>query len=132
MLLTDEEITSRIESPMNLLNRLRNETKKVVSPSLPNPKAEDIIPELDQKLIGNARQQAASILDATLKELKQRIPDIQKPEKLAQIADQMNKILTSRPEKENEKNGPSIIVYAPQTLTEAHFETVVLNESEAR
>jgi len=132
MLLSDEEISERIQSPMNLLNRLRKATEKVVSPSLPSPKANDIIPDLDSKLIGNARQQAAEILDLTLKELKLRIPDIQKPEKLAQIADQMNKVLTSRPEKENENNGPSIIVYAPQTLQESHFETVILNESEAR
>jgi hypothetical protein len=129
MLLTDEEIASRIESPMNLLNRLRTATK-AVSPSLPSPKAKDIISDLDDKLVGNARQQAAGILDLTLKELRQRIPDIQKPEKLAQIADQMNKILTSRPEKENEKNGPSIIVYAPSVVSESHFETVILKEDQ--
>jgi hypothetical protein len=126
MLLTDEEIQERLESPMNLLNRLKNATK-AHSPSLPPPSAKDLIPDLDEKLDGDVKRQAEKIMRSALKELEVRIPDVQKPEKLAQIAAEMHKVLIANKDKGPE-NGPQFIIYAPQVIQESHFEQIVVQE----
>jgi hypothetical protein len=130
MLLSDEEIQERVSSPLNLLNRLRHATTAI--PSLPPPKSDDIIPnisdKIDEQLTGDVRKQAAEILSLSLKELKLRIPDVQKPEKLAQIASEMNKVLVARDDKESGNRTPQVIVYAPQVLQETHFESITLSE----
>ena len=127
MLLTDDEIQERIESPLNLLNRLRN-ASKAHSPSLPIPSSGDLIPDLDEKLGGDVRKQAQKIMHSALKELEMRLPDVQKPEKLAAIAESMNKVLIAREDKDKGSNAPQVIVYAPQVIQESHFETIVVQE----
>jgi len=52
---------------------------------------------------------------------------VQKPEKLAAIAAEMNKVVQSRPENEG-KTQPQVIVYAPQIISESHFQTLVVKE----
>ena len=115
MILPDEEIQERIQSPLNLLNRLREASKNAASsPCMPAPKASDLIDDLDEKLsYKDVRKQATSIMSKALTELEARLPEVHKPEKVAQIAAEMNKILISRDEKE-EKKIAQIIVYAPQ------------------
>jgi hypothetical protein len=127
MLLTDEDIAERIDSPLNLLNRLRNVTSpKTGIPSMPPPTTKDIGLDVESKLAaGKLRDNAAEIMGLALHELKQRIPDVQKPEKLAQIAVEMNKVLTSRSD-ENKNPTAQIIVYAPQVIQEAQFQTLTL------
>lgn len=127
MLLTDDDIQERIESPLNLLNRLRN-ASRAHSPSLPIPKSGDLIPDLDERLGPDTKKQAAKIMGMALKELEMRIPDVQKPEKLAAIAESMNKVVMAREDKDKDKNAPQVIVYAPQVIQESHFETIVLKE----
>lgn len=127
MLLTDDDIQERIESPLNLLNRLRN-VSRAHSPSLPIPKSGDLIPDLDERLGPDTKKQAAKIMGMALKELEMRIPDVQKPEKLAAIAESMNKVVMAREDKDKDKNAPQVIVYAPQVIQESHFETIVLKE----
>lgn len=116
---------------MNLLNRLRSAGdsagSKAQSPCMP-PKSSQIIPDIDEKIdIGNVRNKAAGIMSAALNELKARIPEVQKPEKLAQIAAEMNKVLITRDDKD-EKKTSHIVIYAPQILREEHFETLVVSE----
>lgn len=126
MLLTDEEIQERIESPLNLLNRLRN-ASRANSPCLPT--AADLIPDLDEKIGPDIKKQATKIMNSALKELEMRLPDVQKPEKLAQIAAEMNKVLLAQQkDKEGDKGGPQIVVYAPQVIQESHFETITIQE----
>ena len=127
MLLSDEEIQERIESPLNLLNRLRH-ASKANSPCLPAPTAADLIPNLDERIGPDVKKQAAKIMSSALKELEMRLPDVQKPEKLAMIAVEMNKVLVAQRDKEDNKSGPQIVVYAPQVIQESHFETITLNE----
>lgn len=127
MLLSDEEVQERIVSPSNLLNRLRNATK-ANSPLLPVPKSEDLIPNLDGKLTPSVKKQAADILAEALRELKMRIPDVQRPEKLAQIAAEMNKVLIAREDEDKTKNQPQFIIYAPQVIQESQFQQIVLKE----
>jgi hypothetical protein len=126
MLLTDEEVQERIESPLNLLNRLRH-ASKAHSPLLP-PKSGELIPDLDEKLEPDVKKQATKIMNAALKELEMRIPDVQKPEKLALIAETMNKVIVAREDKDKGSNAPQVIVYAPQVIQESHFETIIVQE----
>lgn len=128
MILSNEEVQERVDSPLNLLNRLKAiRDRQPDSPCMP-PKSADIIPDLDDKIsVGDVRQKAASIMSKALDELKTRIPEVQRPEKLAQIAAEMNKVLITRDEKE-ERKVAQIVVYAPQVLKESTFETIVVNE----
>lgn len=130
MILSDDDVKERMESPLNLMNRLRKVTKTII-PSLPSPvppKSTDIIDSLDDKLkVGGIRAKAAAIMSDALDELKIRIPSVEKPEKLAAIASEMNKVLISRQEQEKSE-AAQIIVYAPQVLNESHFETITVNE----
>jgi hypothetical protein len=51
MIITEEEVKERLDSPANLLNRLRSETnsrKKVTHPSIP-PSSSEIIEDLEEK-----------------------------------------------------------------------------------
>jgi hypothetical protein len=133
MLLSDEEIEERLTSPNNLLNRLREAT----TPKLPLPGANNMPPtskdldiDIDAKLAATLiRDKAAVIMASALDELKHRMPDVQKPEKLAAIAAEMNKVLTSRQDQDKVK--PSqIIVYAPAVISENHFETILAQNEE--
>lgn len=126
MLLSDEDVQERLESPLNLLNRLRNATTaRATSPCLP-PTTKDLDLNVDEKLaVGKLRETAAGIMALSLEQLKQRIPEIQKPEKLAQISSEMNKIVQSREADEKRLPG-QIIVYAPQVINENHFEEIIL------
>lgn len=125
MLLTDEDIQERISSPLNLLNRLRSATTpRAEIPCMP-PTSKDIGLDVEGKIAaGKLRDTAANIMGLTLAELQQRIPDIQKPEKLAQIATEMNKIVQSRADEG--KKTSQIIVYAPQVINENHFQELTL------
>ena len=132
MLYTDEDVQERVSSPLNLLNRLRTAVnKKPSTPCLPAPSISDLIPDINEKVEENltdVRKQASKILTATLKELEARIPDIQKPEKLAQIAVEMNKVLVTRDDRDKEDKTPRVIVYAPQVINENVFETIHVSE----
>lgn len=125
MLLSNEEIQERIESPMNLLNRLRTATRSD-SPSMP-PKSEDIIDDMDEKIqIGSIRSKSAAIMATALDTLKLKLDEL-KPEKLVTVAAEMNKIVQSRVEQSSQKVA-QVIVYAPQIREEAAYEVVTVKE----
>lgn len=127
MLLTDEDVQERLASPNNLLNRLRAASAaKSVSPCLP-PTSDDLNLNIDEKLaVGKLRENAASIMAMSLSQLKTRLSDIQKPETLARIAGEMNKVVQSR--QDEEKKVAQIIVYAPQVIQENHFGEITLTD----
>ena len=129
MLLTDEENQERLESPMNLLNRLKTATTpKTGIPTMPPVTSEDIKLDIPGKLAANGlRDTAARVMGKALKELEVQLPNVQKPEKLAQIATEMNKVLNATQDKD--KNPPAqIIVYAPQVIQENYFQELTLKE----
>lgn len=134
MLLNDEEIQETMESPLNLLNRLKSSLDKTsrgtMVPSLP-PKAEDIITDLDDRLKdSNTRLKAAGILNEAMDELRKRLPEVQKPEKLASIAELMSKVVKQQDDKNNNAigAGSQIIVYAPRIQSIENYRVVKVNE----
>lgn len=126
MLLTDEEIQERLSSPLNLLNRLRQAATPSHIPSLP-PTTKDLGLDVESKIaVGKLRENAAEIMALSLAQLKSRIPDIQKPESLARIAGEMNKVVQSRADEDKKQS--QIIVYAPQVIQENHFQELTLRD----
>jgi len=135
MILTDDEIQERIESPLNLLNRLKSNLGKGIGshsiqiPSLP-PKSEDIIEDLEDKIANKTtRSKANGILNAAMDELHKRIPEVQKPEKLAQIAAEMAKVVSHQDSRgQGDKPLSQIIVYAPQVQVLDNYEIIDIAE----
>lgn len=135
MLLNDDEIQERIESPLNLLNRLRSAMYKH-PPSIPSseeilpPKSSDIIENLEDKIQSSTvRSKAVGIMTAAMDELKLRIPEVQKPEKLAQIAAEMSKVVSHQDNRnQGDKSLSQIIVYAPQVQNIENYEIVDVAE----
>jgi len=85
MILNDDEIKERIESPLNLLNRLKSTVNRrsipTQHPSIP-PTAEDLVDNLEDKIKNtSSRSKASGILNAAMDELSLRIREVQKPEK---------------------------------------------------
>jgi len=130
MLLTDNEIRERMDSPLNLLNRLRTAVDRTsVSPCLP-PTSSDIIEDLEEKVaFGSIKSKANSIISSALDELKTRLPEVHKPEKLAQIAAEMSKVINgTKVNIEDNRKIAQVVIYAPQLLTEEAFEVIEVNE----
>jgi hypothetical protein len=130
MLLHEDELKKRIESPMNLLNRLKNVTnphKPTMIPSLP-PSAEEVINDLEDKItIGSIKGKALGLMSEALDELKTRLPEVQKPERLAAIAADMNKVVSGMQDRGATVNQTAqIIIYAPQVVLEDTFDVVEL------
>jgi len=129
MLLSDEEIQARMESPLNLLNRLKGSLspsrKDSPIPSLP-PSSDQIIEDLQEKInYGSIKSKAMGIMTSAMDELKARIPEVHKPEKLAQIAAEMAKVVNNTQIKfEDRSKSAQIIIYAPQIVNEDQFDVI--------
>ena len=140
MILNDEDLKERIESPANLLNRLRTTLSRsnpsnlpVINPStgipcLP-PKSDDIIPNLSDKIKETAvRGKAIGILSDAMDEIKLRMSEM-KPEKLAYVCDAMARVITRHEESRmNSSNTSQIIIYAPQVQNIENYEVVEVVE----
>lgn len=137
MLLNDDEIAERIESPLNLLNRLRTTLNRISPnphpakiPCLP-PKAEDIISDLNEKLVNStAKNKATSIMLAAMDELSTRISETKTPEKLADIAYNMRRIVSSEEQTRHNHSETTaqIIIYAPQVQKIEDYEIIDVTE----
>lgn len=132
MLLDDNEIAERMQSPMNLLNRLRSISKPKQSDiqSLP-PSASEVIQDLEDKLAyGSIKSKAAGIMIAAMDELKKRIPEVSKPDQLARIAEHMSKVVSTETKnpRDPDENKPQYIIYAPQFNQENSYEIIHARE----
>lgn len=130
MLITQDELAARIESPDNLINRLRSSLssrKSTVIPSLP-PSSSDIIDDLESKIkVNSIKSKAQGIMVSAMDELATRVAEVDKPEKLASIAKSMSEIVDNVEGKNKGKNENiigQIIIYSPQVVKESEFETI--------
>ena len=145
MILTDDDIKERIESPLNLLNRLKKITsggkEHIHSPSLPSfpavikhpalpPSADQLIENLDDKIAeASARSKAMNIMNLAMDNLQARIPEIQKPKELSDIANSMSKIISNQSQNSASRGATSqIIVYAPQVQKLENFDIIDVTE----
>ena len=125
--LTDEDVIKRVESPMNLFNRLRSTTKKenlIVS----IPKATDIIPDIDEKItISSSKSRALSVMNRALGRLDDAevIANIRADKLPGMIAQMSTAIKGLEPEKDKEDNRVQFIVYSPTIMKEEDFGQVI-------
>lgn len=135
MILDEVEIKARMESPLNLLNRLRKITNphnsKGLSPCIP-PTSDEVIPDLNEKIAyGSVKSKAMAIMTTAMDELKNRLPEVQRPEKLAAIAAEMGKVVNGMQEKaDGDKRVGHIIIYSPRMVQESEFETLDIQAAE--
>lgn len=135
MVLSEADIQERLESPINLMNRLRDITKNTnknqnLIPSLP-PTSDQIVNDLEEKLKANSlKSKATSIMMSTLNELELRIVETDKPEKLARIAESMNKIIESAAPRDKANNIGQVIIYAPAVVNESKYDTIDVSRFE--
>lgn len=135
MILAEEELQERIESPLNLLNRLRNRmtprSSHSIIPSLP-PTSNEIIENLEEKInYGSAKSKAAAIMTLAMDELKTKLNEVTRPKELAAIAESMGKIIANTQVRhEDNKTQAQIIVYAPMIVNEDHYDIVDVRETE--
>jgi hypothetical protein len=151
MLLEEEELKRRIESPSNLLNRLRlaklaMPSKPVslpaslpiidivkqspsVHPALP-PTSDDVVEDLNSKItIGSIKGKAMGIMSSALDELKAKLPEVGKPDKLSKIVADMSKVYDAVENRNaTQAQAAQIIIYAPQIVSEEHFNVVDLGD----
>jgi len=133
MILNDEQIKETMESPLNLLNRLKNASfhkNESSIPSLP-PTADQLIDNLEDKIgsNGSLKSKAASIMKSCMTELEKRLPEVQKPERLASIAAEMSKVVhASTNDDKNSNKGAQIVIYAPIFRSEEQFDVITVNE----
>lgn len=133
MLLEETDIIERIESPLNLLNRLRKETNKNTSiiPSIPN--SNELVDDLDEKIaIGSTKSKAYKIINKAMERLDTVIATVDKPKELAGIAESMGKIISNTQIKveDNRTQIGQIVIYAPEVAKEEDFETLDIQEIE--
>lgn len=136
MVLDDIEVSSRVDSPDNLLNRLRAITKPAKSvnnlvPSLP-PSADELIEDLDRKLhTSTIKTKAEAIMLAAMDTLGNNLDAVDKPEKLARIVESMSKVVEAHTPKKQE--GPQIgqvIIYSPQQREEVEYPVIDIRKIE--
>lgn len=136
MLIDEEELVTRMESPLNLLNRLKSLTnphKKNIIPALP-PSADELISDLDEKLSssGKPELQAKRVLEKTLTELEKRIPEVTNAEKLSGIAHNMSRIISVGRTVSGDRGGiviGKIVVYSPQVMREEDFNVIDIGDA---
>lgn len=149
MILSDTEITTRLESPLNLLNRLRAITNSnsgkhnlPFCPPAANhktniigfpPTVDEIVEDSQGKIkLSLAHNQALEILSQSMTQLQERLPEVEKAEKLAAIANDMNRIVNNINDARRARAGDDrrvqIVVYAPQIVAEHEFEVIEVRE----
>lgn len=155
MILTDEQITSRLESPLNLINRLKKLTDKSNSMDLFIPTGfdvssvrevsvvglnnessavldddslDDIIPDSADKIkMGLVKSKALDVLHDSLSSLHIRLPEIDKVRDLSTIASDMNRILTAEDATKGKIN-QQVIIYKPIVNDISKYDTLVVSE----
>lgn len=148
MLLELEDTNNRLSSVNNLINRMKIDPSKSFNklelfgvPEVKTAKSEVIgipkteSPEEIQRQVesemrnGLIKQSAKAVLGDSLIKLQQRLPEVDKPEKLSRIATDMSKILDVLEPRSNDViHGQQVIVYRPVMNTINSYESMHVSE----
>jgi hypothetical protein len=149
VLLNQVETEARLNSPSNLMTRLRllkNTTKDISlftggvvnnscsnsepsSPSLPQS-AEQVTAELEEQIKdGLIKSTARKVLGDSLELLSIRLPEIDKARDLSRVATDMGRIINDlTPKQEENHNHQQVIIYRPVINQESHYQSVHVSE----
>jgi len=94
------------------------------------PKLDELVPDaLDKIKVNLAQATALDVLQESLNDLRFRMSEVDKPEKLSRIASDASKIISNL--KPKEESGPargSVIIYKPVVANISEYRTVKANE----
>ena len=143
MIMTDDEVQIRLDSPLNLINRLRElevRTPEIVSlpeyekhtkvavPGLNElPSIEDLIDNPEDRInLAGIKTASINTLRHTVELLSARVGDTEKPEKLCKIATDMIKVIDTinGDRREHHGNRP-VVIFKPMIVNEAIFGPVI-------
>lgn len=156
MLMNDSEIEQRLNSPDNLINRLRSRLNggftglelvtqtskdnavaelvdKSSSAGIDFPDVTDLVENADDKIRASLIQTTASeVLIDTLENLKYRLGEADNPTQLSKIAADMSKVIASIKQSTKVDNNlnvnQQVIIYKPVMHTEAHYDAIQVSE----
>lgn len=133
MLVAEAEVIQRVESPLNLLNRLRelsHTSHKTPIPTIPPPKTEDLIPNIDEKLATkNSQDKALSVMNKALHKLDMHVEELEPKRLTAIIRDMSQTIKNLEPERDTIlDNKIQVVVYSPRQSSEEEFEVIESKE----
>lgn len=137
MILNDNEIETRLESPLNLINKL-NSLRPKKSLDIFIPPSEDkrfkepdefpaVVIDEDKIKMGLIKTQATDILHESLTELRGRLGEVSKVKDLSLIAKDMKTILSEDGDSRY-KNQNNIVIYKPVVNDISKYETLVVME----
>lgn len=118
-----------MQSPLNLLNRLRvsssQKPQNLQIVGIP-PTADEIISDLEEKIKrGSVKSKATNLMIKAMDALDKRLPEVSRPEKLAQIASEMGKVINQAVVRvEDNSIQAQIIVYSPKVTTEEEYDVI--------
>lgn len=150
MLMNKNDAESRLNSPVNLINRLRGATEGAINNSnkiitipataqenakVPSavltipPEAESLVIDLKHKIkLAGVKGKAVDVLDGALDELANRVHDIENVSKLGTIADIMNRIANGADGKANHGHMNQLVIWQPIMIQENHYESIQVSE----
>jgi len=144
MILNDNEINTRLKSPLNLINKINNVSRaKATGMELFIPRSTSnenesslngavIKDELDQVIdegkikLGLVKAKALEVLHDSLNQLQVRLPEVSKVRDYSSIARDMKAILVD--EEANSKFGAQVVIYKPVINDINKYETLVVME----
>lgn len=154
MILSDNEVTTRLESPLNLINRLarlnavkstgmeifvppsqRDEIPAVLSDqsvqdilnAIKDDNLEEVMPDNASKIkLGIVKAKALDVLHDSLLQLGQRLPEITKVKDYSTIAKDMKSILAD--DESTTKHQSQVVIYKPIINDISKYDTLVVRE----
>lgn len=135
MILSEAEINERMNSPLNLLNRLKAVTSKPNSGAMDifmPPRIDDLIESAEDKIrLASSRTKALEVIDDAVKALHQRLDEVDKPKDLSKIATDMARVVSTVNDVKNGNNnnsGKQLVIWQPVIVQENHYETITVND----
>lgn len=136
MLLTEDEVNTRLESPLNLVNQIvrhQSDKAELMDNIVPRtPSIEELVDNVEDKIrLVSAHGKAIKALDQSVTAINERIHEVEKAKDLSRIARDMSGIVSSIDEMRNNRssrNGNNLIIFQPIIMKEDHYETIHVHE----
>lgn len=137
MLLNTEQLNNRLDSPNNLINRLRHNKSngielfgavskssraELIIPVLPSSELDEVEREIKNGLV---KSKAREILGDSLNYLHRELPNVDSSRELSNIAQSMSKIIESFEPKKDSHTPGNLVIWKPVMVNENHYESVI-------
>ena len=143
MIMNNEEVQARLESPLNLINRLRELGRNDKIAAMPvidvsSSKHSAVVPELppsidelmdnfqDKVKLAGIKTAATDTLKTAIDVLGSRLSEAREPERLSKIAGDMMKVIdTINGDRREARNERPVIIFKPMLVNELSFGPII-------